>query len=58
MNKKFICTSDKETADLLRAEGFTEIQDCSGMWKFINNRPITFSEDKQKKCTYTNTIHV
>lgn len=47
MGKKFVSTSDKETAEKLRAEGFQEIpSDKQGKFLFINDGKANFSNDK------------
>ena len=47
MGKKFVSTSDKETAEKLRAEGFQEIpSDKQGKYLFINEGKANFSNDK------------
>lgn len=53
---KFISTSDKETAEKLKAEGFTQIQDSStNKYLFVNDAKLNFSEDKDK-VNFTNRM--
>lgn len=58
-NKKynFIRTSDSDTAELLRKEGFTEITEpSSSAYCFINNgKKLTFDAE-QNGIVYTNLL--
>lgn len=56
--KKFITTTDKETADKLISVGF-QLVSCSGdAYTFLNQAPTNFSfnEIDQKKMIYTNML--
>lgn len=57
--KNFIRTFDKETADKLRDEGFTCIDDRNGQYLFINNLTLNFSKDiDSKKVDFTDLINM
>lgn len=56
MKKNFIFTTDKETADQLKAEGFVCIEDNKNSWKFINGSGLKFSD--KKNITYTNIVNM
>ena len=43
--KKFIKTTDKETADKLIAEGFKLISHMSSIYTFLNETPANFKFD-------------
>ena len=47
-NMKFICTSNKETADKLRYAGFTEItEQVNGTYCFLNDgKKLNFDVEK------------
>lgn len=57
MDKKFIYTSDEETAEKLRELGFQELPKEGGRWMFINDNKITFSSDGMKDVQTTNILH-
>lgn len=56
---KFILTNNEETASLLRQRGFICVgMDSNGMYRFINDRPMNFSEDIAKTLFYTDKINM
>jgi len=55
-NKKFIRTSDKETADKLQDEGLQLVQYANGVWVFINDYKINYASNE--KVVYTNKLCV
>lgn len=58
MNKKFIKTSDEETANLLRASGLMELAKEGDKWVFVNEiNKIQFSKDKMKDAHTTDILH-
>lgn len=56
--KKFIKTTDKETADKLISVGFQLVSQSGSVYTFINQLPKNFSvsEADTKKMAYTNTL--
>ncbi len=56
MDKKFIHTTSKETAETLRKLGLKEVYQSSVGWTFINNDKITFSLNENT--IYTNKLFV
>jgi hypothetical protein len=52
MDKKFIKTTDKETADKLLKGGFKLVNEMSGVWTFMNSVPKNFNFDEVTKETY------
>lgn len=56
---RFLCTTDEETANKLRCEGFIEITEPgSTKYKFINNgNKLTFDLEKHGG-VYTNILNV
>lgn len=54
----FIRTTDSNTADKLRSEGFKEVSGSSGVYVFLNNKTIKFSSDAANHISYTNIITV
>lgn len=57
MGKKFIKVSDVETANLLTKLGFQLIDKTSGIYTFLNNTTIKFSNDIDKsKVQYSNVL--
>lgn len=58
MEKKFIITKDKSTADKLIAAGFKLITNISGTWTFENQAPknFSFADVDKTKFTYTNIL--
>ena len=58
MDKKFIKTSDEETANLLRASGLMELSKEGDKWVFVNEiNKIQFSKDKMKDVHTTDILH-
>lgn len=56
MDKKFIYTSDEETAEKLRELGFQELPKEGNRWMFLNNKTI-FSMDGMKDVQTTSILH-
>lgn len=56
--KKFIKTTDKETADKLISVGFQLVSQNGNVYTFLNQPPRTFSFDivDKKKMAYTNIL--
>lgn len=55
--QQFIKTQSRETAELLRDRGFTEIPTQDKMWfHFMNNGIAEFSEDEKKKIHFTRIL--
>lgn len=55
----FIKTQDTDTANLLRANGFTELAKEGSLFVFINQPgKMNFSESDMKKLIFTNKICV
>ena len=56
--QNFITTTDKETADILIAEGFQLVSKSDRAYTFLNQLPknFTFDEIDQKKMAYTNIL--
>ena len=58
-NKHIICTTDKATADQLRAEGFVEVgMPSQGRWTFVNDfsKQVFSSNIDESKVSYTNIV--
>ena len=55
MDKKFIYTSDEETAEKLRQLGFQELPKEGNRWMFLNNK-TTFSMDGMKDVQTTSIL--
>lgn len=55
MDKKFIYTSDEETAEKLRELGFQELPKEGSRWMFLNNK-TTFSMDRMKDVQTTSIL--
>lgn len=54
MNRYFIKTSDKETADKLTTNGFQMLSESNGIFTFVNCPALSFSADiNVEKITYT-----
>lgn len=59
MSKKlFIKTKDKETAQRLRSEGFQCVNESSGVFTFINDSRMTFSNDEMENVVYDNKLNI
>ena len=58
--KKFIKTTDKETADKLSFAGLQLVSQNNGIYTFLNQLPINFNFDKvdKTKMAYTNILNV
>ena len=56
--QSFITTTDKETADMLTAEGFQLVSQNGNAYTFLNQLPKNFTFDKvdKKKMAYTNIL--
>lgn len=57
--KKFIKTTDKETADKLMFAGFQLVSQSGSLYIFLNQLPknFTFNEVDKKKMAYSNTLN-
>ena len=53
--KNFVKTSDEQTAETLKKEGFTLISKDNGMFCFMNDATFKFSE-VPKNVVYTNVL--
>ena len=60
MEKKFIKTTDKATADKLITAGFNLVSNIAGVWTFQNVLPRNFSFENfdKKKIAYTNILSI
>ena len=58
MNDNFIKTSDNDTANKLRTNGFTEVSKEGEFYVFLNDGKLNFSEDDNKKMIHTNILNV
>lgn len=58
--KKFIVTTDFETANKLISAGFQLLSHNSGTYTFLNQLPKNFSFDDvdTKKMVYSNTLNI
>lgn len=58
--KKFINTTDKETADKLIFAGFQLVSQGNNVYTFLNQLPVNFvfNEVDKKKIVYTNILNV
>ncbi len=58
MNKKFIITKDESTAIKLKANGFQEVSNDSGVYVFLNQPPTNFdfANFDKTKMAYTNIL--
>lgn len=58
MNEKalFIRTTDNETYEALKAEGFQLVDSANGIWTFLNDveKPLVFDN---RRITYSNILH-
>lgn len=54
--QNFIFTTDKETADKLKTEGFICVEDKKNAWKFLNNLNSNFSNNKN--IAYTDKLFI
>lgn len=57
--KKFMTTTDKETADKLLSAGFQLVSQSGNAYTFLNQSPQNFSFDvvDKKKMAYTNVLN-
>ena len=60
MEKKFIKTTDTETADKLMSAGFQLVSQSCNVYTFLNQPPknFTFDEVDKKKMAYTNALNI
>lgn len=57
MDKKFIITKDKGTADKLAAEGFVLLSNIGGTYTFQNEvKKLSFSGIEKGKVCYSNIL--
>ena len=58
--KKFIKTTDKETADKLMSAGFQLVSQSNNIYTFLNQLPNNFNFEvaDKKKVAYTNTLNI
>lgn len=56
MDKNFIATTDKETAETLRQLGFQMIQDTGDRYLFLNCNQLNFEGVDPEKITRTNML--
>lgn len=58
--KKFIKTTDKETADKLICGGFQLVSQDSGVYTFLSQPPknFVFDEIDKTKMAYTNILNI
>lgn len=58
--KKFIKTTDKETADKLISAGFQLVSQSGSAYTFLNQLPtnFTFNEVDKKKMAYSNILNI
>lgn len=58
MEKRFIKTTDKETADKLIAEGFKLISQINNVYTFLNQsvQNLNFDKVDRKKIVYDNIL--
>ena len=56
--KNFIITTDKKTREILVINGFTEVNDNSGNYVFVNEPKKLMKFDHSKlKISFTNKLH-
>lgn len=59
MKENFIKTSDKDTADILRGEGFVQIGYSNGFYTFLNSKNRKFSNDvNEQNIIYSNNLNI
>lgn len=57
-NPCFIQTTDQETAEHLRQQGFQEIETGSlNLYCFLNDRNMVFDHKHEKDITYTSQLY-
>lgn len=57
-NKKFVCTTEAETADLLRKLGYQELPKQNGRYMFLNNNKLVFDSEDMKDVHYTDMLTI
>lgn len=58
-NAQFIKTQSRETAELLRSRGFTEIPTTNNGWfHFLNDGITEFSQDEKKRIHFTHILPI
>lgn len=58
MNNTFIKTSDKDTVKLLLDSGFKVVCQSGGVYTFVNDSNLRFSNEKMDKVVYSNKIEL
>lgn len=57
MKQNFVSTKDEDTRKLLIKLGFKEIQNSNGLYTFLNDSHLRFSEDiDMSKINYSNML--
>lgn len=56
MDKNFIATTDKETAETLKKLGFQMIQNTGDRFLFLNCKQLNFEEVDPSKIQHTNML--
>lgn len=46
MDKNFLFTTNKDSAELLEKMGFTLLSNSNNMWTFLNNKSLVFTNIK------------
>lgn len=52
----FILTTDKETANQLKKQGYVICQESQNRWLFFNDTNLTFSNIDTSKIKHTNVL--
>lgn len=60
MKQNFIKTTDSETSKKLSALGFQKVDNTNGVYTFLNNGKIRFSDNDidKKKIQYSNILSI
>lgn len=58
MKNNFVKTSDEKMADKLIENRFTFICKQNGIYTFINDGKLLFSDDEKKKLIYTDILAI
>lgn len=58
MKDNFVKTSDSDTAEKLKANGFTEVSKEGEFFVFLNDGKQLFSKEDDKKVILTNVISI
>lgn len=58
MKDNFVKTSDSDTAEKLKTNGFTEVSKEGEFFVFLNDGKQNFSKDDNKKMIHTNILNV